>query len=177
MSEQRRVAALKTLALAVPLTLSITGDTGTEYGSWTHYGVTDPVAIGVVSELLFSLSWFLQLSAFVDAVALLQLAAFYDVDVGPRTLPYVLFWAGFLLTIGNTFVVDACYWFNIFVDVDLYGLHVGNVAMYVADEVPTALFLLFVLYLGRKRERDMRPSKRPVVSLVRASGSVRPPRR
>ena len=143
------------LAIAVTgsLTLSIAGSSGTEYGQWRHYGVTDPVALGVVSELLFSSAWFLQLFAVLDALLVLVLSVHFaraSDGLALRSLGVLM--TGVALSHVNLFLVDLSYWWNLYVDVPLYDVpRSSGVAMYVADEVPTVAFLVaFVLNLWRR---------------------------
>jgi hypothetical protein len=155
---QRRDAALGTLATVGALTLTITGATGTEYGDWGHYGVTDPMWIGVVQEALFSVAWFLQLASVIDSLQLMALGAYFDVPAGPQVLPYVVFTLGVFVYHINLYFVDVAYWFNYFVNVPLYDLAGGNVqrAMYLADVIPMTLFVISSVATLTRRILDFR---------------------
>ena len=170
--DRRRETALVALATVGALTVQTTGATGTEYGNWNHYGITDPLWVGVVQEALFSTSWFLQMAGILEALLVLALCAYHDVPIGRRLLPYGSFTCGLALYHVNIFFTDVSYWFNLFVPVELYDLPEGNAAMYVADEVPTAAFLVGMALLVWSRQRGVRAQAldRARVAVVRASG-------
>ena len=153
--DRRRELALRTLATVAALTVTTTGATGTEYGEWGHYGLTDPLWVGVVSETLFSISWFFQVMAVFDALQIIVLSSYHGVLVGKRVFPYVIFGCGVVVYHVNLFFVDISYWFNLFVHVEMYNLEEGNMPMYLADDVPTGMFILSSIGLFWHRYRTI----------------------
>ena len=106
----------------------------------------------------------------VDSLQVLSIATHFQVAVEPSDvlLSSVLMGGAIALYLGILPIIDTMYWFNHFVDVPLFDLQDGNVAMYVADEVPTyiAIVTLPLLFAHRPSSFHVRAAaaadKRPV---------------
>ena len=144
--------------------LSIVSTSGTEYGNWDHYGVTRPLMWGAICEFVFSVAFFAFFLSIVDSLQILSIATHFQVAAavqrpdGRSHRPVS----------GHPADHRHHVRFNHFVDVPLFDLQDGNVAMYVADEVPTyiAIVTLPLLFAHRLSSFHARAAaaadKRPV---------------
>lgn len=147
---------LELLAVVISLGLTVIGADGTQYEDRSVYGVTSILGIGITLEALFSLTFFLHIAALWDCLLTIAYSILFEV---PHLVKYWVLTPLFLFEIPGAIlfhiyllIFNPTYWFNGFFQIGLFKLEEGNVQMYLADEIPTVLFLLsftvFQIYKG-----------------------------
>ena len=114
---------------------------GAPYG-----GTTDPVWIGVVQQMLTVMSWYLNMASLI--VTLVELLGAVIADRTADILfPTLVFLAGHVTYHVSLFFQDIAYWFNMFVTTDavIRIPEYDGLLNYVVTEIPTGVYLLFVL--------------------------------
>ena len=135
--------SLEILVIGGSLFLQVVGTDGTEYGQWDHYGVTQPSAYGVVMELMFSASFFCHALSVYNLFTILAGSATIVFD---RSLLVVLSTFAFGTVI---WILMLRCWTSLLVHqvCACCAVRPDNVkrSIFVADLVPTAFAILFVL--------------------------------
>ena len=163
---------MSTFLVVSTLTLQTSGSSGTEYGQWEHYGVTDPLWLGYVMEFCFSSCWFIHLFTIVGSLITITCCLIHGTNI--HVIDCVL--ASSLYLVANLVyhmiqlpLIDVSYWFNLFVQVDRYDLKVGNAGMFVCDEIPLFMYLCAivvtpVIQYRRYKKKKMRDATDKVVT-------------
>lgn len=142
----RMLEAFKMIALVGSLTLTAAG--GGAYGSLRFYGVTKVPSsiIGILNELLYSVAWCTQLIGIIDALLVVFLCSYFNTE--PHTiLPLIAYLCGLLLFTVHLLLFEYAYWFNEFEESAYLDLEQDNLAMFLADGLPTLAFFLIIVVL------------------------------